>query len=605
MTEGSDRGFGEITTFYSYKGGTGRSMALANVAYILATDTSYGGKKVLMIDWDLEAPGLHRYFSRDFSTALGVRSSSDRYEFALNDAPGLIEFITAVAESYRGSLPSAIIPESHAATPEALEGFQRAFNASSFNKLLLNVDETPNLYMLKAGRQDDTYADRIRKFDWESFYKQYGSFFTNFRTYLMNEFGFVLIDSRTGLTDVSGICTKVMPEKLVSVFVPNRQNLDGLAGVIRSATGYRSDSRDPRGLVAFPLASRIDGSNSELREIWWHGGSYAGEEIVGYQDRFEKLLSDVYELDECHLQEYFDSTQIPHDAHYAFGERIAARSRSGTSDKLSIGGACGSLARRLATLDAPWEALDQVELAEELRKQETQRRKEAEKLRRQEEELRMREEELRHKAEAEATEARNRIALWVRVGGAAGLVLLLVALFFVGRYVWSKFNEKPATQQTAQVQQSTDQTPAPNNTDVSAIVKAGADQEQSGDFQGAMEKFNEALKIAPDNPPALQAKGYLLLRQGNIDEALTLLQKSANNNPEYEWAHYGLALAYWKKGNSASALDEVRQVLKLDPSFFRTFRGDANFAPYIKNSIEFRQALAVAEKTQKDRGASR
>src|SRR5215475_6510469 len=47
-----------IITFYSYKGGTGRSMLLANVAWLLAC----AGKEVLVIDWDLEAPGLHRYF---------------------------------------------------------------------------------------------------------------------------------------------------------------------------------------------------------------------------------------------------------------------------------------------------------------------------------------------------------------------------------------------------------------------------------------------------------------------------------------------------------------------------------------------------------------
>ena len=49
---------GRIVTFYSYKGGTGRSMALANFAWIMAAS----GKRVLAIDWDLEAPGLHRYF---------------------------------------------------------------------------------------------------------------------------------------------------------------------------------------------------------------------------------------------------------------------------------------------------------------------------------------------------------------------------------------------------------------------------------------------------------------------------------------------------------------------------------------------------------------
>jgi MinD-like ATPase involved in chromosome partitioning or flagellar assembly len=45
---------GRIVTFYSYKGGTGRSMALANVAWLLA----FSGKRVLVIDWDLEAPDL-------------------------------------------------------------------------------------------------------------------------------------------------------------------------------------------------------------------------------------------------------------------------------------------------------------------------------------------------------------------------------------------------------------------------------------------------------------------------------------------------------------------------------------------------------------------
>src|SRR6185436_2734341 len=53
-----EKNLGKIITFYSYKGGTGRSMALANVGWILAA----AGERVLVIDWDLEAPGLHRYF---------------------------------------------------------------------------------------------------------------------------------------------------------------------------------------------------------------------------------------------------------------------------------------------------------------------------------------------------------------------------------------------------------------------------------------------------------------------------------------------------------------------------------------------------------------
>ena len=61
-----ERQFGEIITFYSFKGGTGRSMALANVAYLLAKKGTLNSKPQLIIDWDLEAPGLHRFFYRDF-----------------------------------------------------------------------------------------------------------------------------------------------------------------------------------------------------------------------------------------------------------------------------------------------------------------------------------------------------------------------------------------------------------------------------------------------------------------------------------------------------------------------------------------------------------
>src|SRR5215212_5447799 len=50
-----------VVTFYSYKGGVGRSMAMANIGVLLAQ----WGYKTLVIDWDLEAPGLENYY-KDF-----------------------------------------------------------------------------------------------------------------------------------------------------------------------------------------------------------------------------------------------------------------------------------------------------------------------------------------------------------------------------------------------------------------------------------------------------------------------------------------------------------------------------------------------------------
>ncbi|HUU23744.1 MAG TPA: P-loop NTPase, partial [Phycisphaerae bacterium] len=52
--------FPYIFTFYSFKGGVGRSMAVLNVAYDLAGR----GRNVLILDMDLEAPGLSGFMNR-------------------------------------------------------------------------------------------------------------------------------------------------------------------------------------------------------------------------------------------------------------------------------------------------------------------------------------------------------------------------------------------------------------------------------------------------------------------------------------------------------------------------------------------------------------
>ena len=78
---------GRVVTFYSYKGGTGRSMAVANAAWILATN----GKRVLVIDWDLEAPGMHRYFHPFLD------------DKELTDSSGLIDYFVDFATAARCS----------------------------------------------------------------------------------------------------------------------------------------------------------------------------------------------------------------------------------------------------------------------------------------------------------------------------------------------------------------------------------------------------------------------------------------------------------------------------------------------------------------------
>src|SRR5262245_25635382 len=85
----TERRPGQIVTFYSYKGGVGRTMTLANVAWNLASN----GRRVLAIDWDLEAPGLHRHFRPFLDDPAG------------ESTPGLIDFLN-------DAITSAVVPGS-------------------------------------------------------------------------------------------------------------------------------------------------------------------------------------------------------------------------------------------------------------------------------------------------------------------------------------------------------------------------------------------------------------------------------------------------------------------------------------------------------------
>src|SRR4029077_15091438 len=91
---------GKIITFYSYKGGTGRSMAVANVACLLGKRLARTSQRVLVMDWDLEAPGLHRFFSAksdlpEYGAQPGVINYFHSLRDLLTDQKGFYEAVTA------------------------------------------------------------------------------------------------------------------------------------------------------------------------------------------------------------------------------------------------------------------------------------------------------------------------------------------------------------------------------------------------------------------------------------------------------------------------------------------------------------------------------
>src|SRR5205823_1164436 len=78
-----------------------------------------------------------------------------------------------------------------------------------------------------------------------------------FREMLTERFTYTLIDSRTGISDTAGLCTALLPDRLVAMFGPNKQN-ESILKVVEAALEFRRMSDDDRPLIVFPLASRFD-----------------------------------------------------------------------------------------------------------------------------------------------------------------------------------------------------------------------------------------------------------------------------------------------------------------------------------------------------------
>ena len=274
---------GKVVTFYSFKGGTGRTMALANVAWILASN----GKKVLVVDWDLDSPGLHRYFHPFLDPAKVAHT------------PGIIELITDYAWEASQSAKRS--------TDWVRRRAQIIPHAVSLN---WEFPDGGMLDFVSAGRQNRDYSAAVTAFDWDTFYAQLGGgqFFDELRADMKRNYDYTLIDSRTGLSDISDICTVHLPDTLVDCFTLNDQSIEGAADVARSV----EQRYHYRNIQVLPVPMRIDEAEKDKADVG----------MATARSRFGGIPSGrtgTYDA-----QDYWNAVAIPYKPFYAFEETLAA-----------------------------------------------------------------------------------------------------------------------------------------------------------------------------------------------------------------------------------------------------------------------------------------
>jgi Mrp family chromosome partitioning ATPase len=188
----------ETVAFYSYKGGVGRSMLLASAARYLAT----AGKGVVALDFDFEAPGLHYKFVGEWETTGGA-----------------VPYLNATAEG--------------TASPPPLDGHMisvAAPNAAGGWIRLMPAGPAPHQSYWTALKH---LGDRLRLTDLS------GRGFMallDLQARIADELkpDYLLIDARTGVTELGGLATTVLADTVVCMFVANSESLDGTLAVVEA-----------------------------------------------------------------------------------------------------------------------------------------------------------------------------------------------------------------------------------------------------------------------------------------------------------------------------------------------------------------------------------
>ncbi|MGK7889577.1 MAG: hypothetical protein AB4042_09605 [Leptolyngbyaceae cyanobacterium] len=223
-----------VATFYSLRGGVGRSTALAYTARILASR----GRTILCVDMDFEAPGLAALFGQ---------------EKDMTDNQGLVYVLLTLDQGEKPKIANHI----------------------------LRVSETDELYCLPAGLPNANYARLLSFVDPEMWYREDQNPLRDLINLLSTELPFqpdvILLDARTGITPLNAPLLFDLADLAIITFFPHPQAQMGTQALVRAllATTTRRSGQpltpEPRFIVSPVPASRAPEviKRYENRSVEW------------------------------------------------------------------------------------------------------------------------------------------------------------------------------------------------------------------------------------------------------------------------------------------------------------------------------------------------
>jgi Tfp pilus assembly protein PilF len=99
---------------------------------------------------------------------------------------------------------------------------------------------------------------------------------------------------------------------------------------------------------------------------------------------------------------------------------------------------------------------------------------------------------------------------------------------------------------------------------------------RSGQWEEALQSYERAREISPDNPDILTDLGSLLRAHGRGREGRELLERAVTKNPDHAIARNNLALDYMDSGELTAAIEQLERAVQLDPESFQAWSNLGN-----------------------------
>ncbi len=100
-----------------------------------------------------------------------------------------------------------------------------------------------------------------------------------------------------------------------------------------------------------------------------------------------------------------------------------------------------------------------------------------------------------------------------------------------------------------------------------AHVADGLTHAWSGDEDGAVAAFDQAIAVAPDLPRAYLNRGLANARRGDLQQGIADLDEAIRRAPHAARGYYNRGLLYRRAGDSARAEADEQRAVELDPRY--------------------------------------